>query len=132
MIDTPQLLISDDDRDFRATLQAVFERRGFGTILAADGAEAVEIVKSETIHVVLIDMHMPRMSGLEAIRRIKELHHAMPCILISAALDALDDTIRDEVDAFSLLEKPMSFRVVNETVNKALESISGWKPQEPN
>ena len=78
MIETPQLLISDDDRDFRVTLQSVFDRSGYGTILAANGEEAVEIVKQETVHVVLIDMHMPKKTGLEAIREIKELSESIP------------------------------------------------------
>lgn len=124
MIETPQLLISDDDRDFRFTLQSVFDRSGFGTILAANGEEAVEIVKQETIHVVLIDMHMPKKTGLEAIREIKELSESMPCILISAALD---DSIREEAtDAFSLLEKPVNFQKVRATVGSALAEIYGW------
>lgn len=127
MIDTPQLLISDDDRDFRLTLQSVFDRYGFDTLLAADGAEAVEIVKSETVHVVLIDMHMPRKTGLEAIREIKELSSSLPCILLSAAMD---DTIRNQADdAFSLLEKPVNFHTVRETVGSALSDIYGWSSE---
>ena len=86
-IETPQLLISDDDRDFRETLRAVFQPRGFGTLLAADGEEAVEIVRRETVHVVLIDLHMPKLSGLEAIAQIKRIQAAVPCILISAAVE---------------------------------------------
>jgi len=127
MIDTPQLLISDDDRDFRLTLQSVFDRYGFDTLLAADGAEAVEIVKSETVHVVLIDMHMPRKTGLEAIREIKELSASLPCILLSAAMD---DTIRSQADdAFSLLEKPVNPNTVRETVGCALSDIYGWSSE---
>lgn len=123
MIGTPRLLISDDDRDFRETLQGVFERRGYTTLLAADGAEAVQIVKEESVHVVLIDMHMPKLTGLEAIHQIKELHVSMPCILISAALD---ESIRQQAGAaFSLLEKPISYQCVTESVSLALESVYG-------
>jgi CheY-like chemotaxis protein len=124
MIGTPQLLISDDDRDFRETLRSVFERRGLSTILAADGAEAVQIVREESIHVVLIDMHMPKLTGLEAIRKIKEIQITVPCILISAALD---DELREQAeDAFSLLEKPVNFQIVSNVVHAALKSTYGW------
>lgn len=124
MIDTPQLLISDDDRDFRITLRSVFEDSGFDTILAADGAEAVEIVQQETVHVVLIDMHMPKKTGLEAIREIKLVSESIPCILLSAALD---ESIRQRAtDAFSLLEKPVNFKTVRQTVSTALADIYGW------
>lgn len=121
---TPQLLITDDDRDFRETLGSVFETRGFKTILASDGQQAVEIARNEPVHCVLIDMHMPRLTGLEAIHRIKEVQVAIPCILISAALD---DEIRQQAkDAFSLLEKPVSFKKVTDTVHVALQTAWGW------
>lgn len=125
MIGTPQLLISDDDRDFRETLRYVFERRGFGTTLAADGAEAVRIVEREAIHVVVIDFHMPRLTGLEAIRKIKQLKSTVPCILISAALD---DSIREQADSetFSILDKSVSPRDLTEAVKSALMAAYGW------
>ena len=124
MLSTPRLLISDDDRDFRETLRAVFEDRGFSTILASDGEEAVHIVSEKSIHVVLIDMHMPKLTGLEAIRRIKERKEAVPCILISAGLT---ESIRRQADrAFSLLEKPVSFSRLTRTVDSAMLAAYGW------
>ena len=126
MIGTPQLLISDDDRDFRETLRTVFEQRGFGTFMASNGQEAVEIVKHKSIHVVLIDMHMPKLTGLEAIQQIKLVRARVPCILISAALD---DVIRANAsNVFSLLEKPVNFQIVTQTVRDALERTYGWEP----
>ena len=68
----PSLLITDDDYDFRETLRGVFEPRGFHTLTAGDGEEALEILKHETVHLALFDMHMPRLSGLDAIRRLKQ------------------------------------------------------------
>lgn len=125
MIGTPQLLISDDDRDFRETLRSVFERQGLDTILAANGQEAVEIVKNESIHVVLIDLHMPKLSGIEAIRQIRDLRDSMPCILISAALD---ESIQAQAsEAFSTLKKPVSQVEVTQTVFAALTSEYGWQ-----
>src|SRR5262245_61569704 len=108
MVLFPSLLITDDDRDFRETLREVFEPRGFRTILAADGEEALEIVGREAVHVILLDMHMPRLTGLETMRRVQELYTPLPCILISAALD--DQLIQQawEARAFSVLPKPIS------------------------
>lgn len=124
MIGAPTLLISDDDRDFRETLGAVFEDRGFSTLLAEDGEEAVQIVRHSSVHVVLIDFHMPKLTGVEAIRRIKAHESNVPCILISAGLT--DDIRQQADDAFSLLEKPVDFRRVAETVNAAMRSTYGW------
>ena len=108
ILEVPSMLITDDDRDFRETLRGVFETRGFRTLLAEDGAEAIEIVRREQIHVALLDMNMPRLTGLETIRRVKQVHAIVPCILISAELDEDLAEEAKEVDAFSSLAKPIS------------------------
>ena len=56
----PSILITDDDLDFRETLRFVFEPRGFRTLLAGDGEEALEIMRGEQVHLVLLDVHMPQ------------------------------------------------------------------------
>ena len=128
MIGTPQLLISDDDRDFRETLGAVFDRYDFATNFASNGEEAVRIVREKSIHVVLIDLHMPKLSGIEAIRQIKDLRHSMPCILISAALD--DMHTAQLKDAFATLRKPCSREEVIQAVFDALTARYGWSADE--
>jgi CheY-like chemotaxis protein len=71
---TPRLLITDDDRDFRETVAGVFADRGLETLQAADGEEALELVKSHEIHLLLLDMQMPRITGLELIERLRDPH----------------------------------------------------------
>ena len=68
---TPSLLITDDDADFRETLGDIFERRGFRILLAPDGEEALQIAVREPVHLLVTDLHMPRLSGLETIRRMR-------------------------------------------------------------
>ena len=126
LICPPRILITDDDRDFRETLRGVFEPRGFETHVAADGEQAVNIVRLKQIHLVLTDMHMPRMTGLEAIRRVKQFRRDIPCILISAGLDeALAEEAR-RAEAFSVLTKPVRFRDVTLAVDDALQAVYGW------
>jgi len=120
------MLITDDDRDFRETLGAIFEPRGFHTLLASDGQEALDIVQHEQVHVVLIDMHMPRMTGLEMIRLAKQTHAVMPCILISAALDEHLAEEARRAQVFSQLAKPISLFDVTETVEAAMRMAYGW------
>jgi len=124
--DVPSMLITDDDRDFRETLGAVFEPRGFRTLLAPDGEAALRIARSEQVHVVLCDMHMPRMDGLEVVRELKSFDSVLPCILISADFDPqLIDAAR-QADVFSHLSKPVSFREVTDHVQRALQVTYGW------
>jgi CheY-like chemotaxis protein len=68
---TPRLLITDDDRDFRETVAGLLADRGFETLQAADGEEALQIVYRQEVHLLLLDMQMPRLSGLETIERLR-------------------------------------------------------------
>ena len=68
----PHLLVTDDDRAFRETLRMGLVARGFEVSVAGDGQEALEIVVSSEVHLVLLDHHMPRLTGLETIRRLRQ------------------------------------------------------------
>jgi CheY-like chemotaxis protein len=126
VLSRPTLLITDDDRDFRETLRSVFEPRGFETFLASDGEEALDIVQQREVHLLLLDMHMPRLSGLETIRRVKQFRNILPCILMSAGLD---ETLAEEArraNAFSVLRKPVRFQVITGVVRDAMRNVYGW------
>ncbi|MEO8497251.1 MAG: response regulator, partial [Planctomycetota bacterium] len=120
LLDMPSMLITDDDRAFRETLGGLFEERGFHTMLAEDGQEAFEIIQRTTIHVVLLDMHMPRLTGLETIRRVKRIYVTVPCILLSAEMDeSLAEQAR-QADAFSAHAKPISLPEITRIVRLAM------------
>lgn len=127
MIQTdPAILITDDDRAFRETLQSVFAPRGFRTHLAADGEEAVRIVRREQIHVVLLDMHMPRLSGIETACAVRQFNARLPCVLISADLD---EKVRREAEGaklFEMLEKPVEVATVTNVVADAFRQTYNW------
>ena|SRR5205085_4920614 len=116
----PSLLITDDDSSFRETLRFVLERRGYRTLLAANGEEALEILKHSDVHLALLDMHMPKLTGLETLRRVRQMHSRLPCILLSARLDdALIQQARI-AEAFSVLSKPISRDTLTSTVELAI------------
>ncbi len=125
-IDTPSLLITDDNRELRETLQGIFQPRGFHTLLASDGQAALQIVRRAPVHLILTDMNMPRLSGLEAIRKIKQLQASMPCILISAELD--DELAREaeQADVFSVLTKPFRSHDITQVVQEAMQVVYDW------
>ena len=127
--ETPRLLITDDDPDMRRSLQDIFEERGFQTRLACDGQEAVNIVQEDQIHLLLLDMHMPRMTGLEAIRKLQQLAQPVPCILFSAKLDDALTQQAQQADVFSVLAKPFRLAQITELVCGALLATYGWRPR---
>jgi CheY-like chemotaxis protein len=123
---TPSVLITDDDRGFRDAIRDLLAPQGFQTLTAADGEEALDIVLHSPVHLLLLDMHMPKLSGLETIRRIKQIRAILPCILISA--DADDALIAEALaaQAFAVLAKPVSTIKVTHTVHAALRRTYNW------
>ena len=73
-LDRPySILITDDDRAARETLREIFEPVGFRTLLAESGEEAIDIVKDQDVHLALMDMHLPRISGLETMLLVRQI-----------------------------------------------------------
>jgi DNA-binding response OmpR family regulator len=127
-LETPRLLITDDDRDFRATVADVLRSRGLDTLEAADGEEALGLMSREPVHLLLLDMHMPRLSGLETIRRLRklDLEVVVPWILISAALDDQIVAEARAAAAFSILPKPLRLPQLTTAVSAALRQTYNW------
>jgi DNA-binding response OmpR family regulator len=126
LLDPPSLLITDDDAGYRETLRGAFEPRGFRTLVAGGGEEALDIVKRETVHLVLLDIHMPRLSGLETLQRLKEFRAMLPCILLSAQLDDLIIEQARLAHAFSVLSKTVTIKQITGAVRLALQRTYAW------
>ena len=125
----PSILITDDDRAFRETVRGVLEPRGFRTLAASDGEEALKIVSSQPIHLLLVDMHMPRLTGIDTLQRIRQLNSRLPCVLLSAALDELIVRQAQLAEVFAVLAKPVSRNDIMATVDQAFRVIYDWPQQ---
>jgi two-component system, response regulator PdtaR len=124
------ILIADDDRGTRETLSELLENKGFHIVQAADGGEAVDIVRVEMIHLVLFDMNMPRMTGLEAVNLLRHmLHRVLPAVLMTA--DATTELMRQAFQAqvYSVIPKPVNKNIVLHTLARALAEVYG--PTQP-
>ena len=126
-IDIPSLLITDDDAAFRETLQGVLEPQGFRTLLAGDGEEALRIVRTKVVHVALFDMHMPKLTGLETLRLVKQIKAMLPCIILSADLDEIMVEQARRAHAFSVLPKPVTRVQLTGIIRQALEWTYNWR-----
>jgi CheY-like chemotaxis protein len=101
--------------------------RGFATLQAADGEEAVEIVRRQEVDLLVVDLQMPRMNGLQAIEILRRFRDPpLPWVLMSGAID---DEVRRQAEAFavfSILAKPVRFADINHTIRAALRSAYNW------
>jgi two-component system, NtrC family, nitrogen regulation response regulator NtrX len=101
-----RILIVDDEESIRSSLQRLLEYKGFATLVAEDGPRALELLAEQPVDLVLLDIKMPRMDGLEVLQRIRELRADASVIMISAhgtIETAVESTKRG---AFDFLEKP--------------------------
>jgi len=119
------ILITDDDLGVREILSEIVEAQGFRAQRAASGEEALEIVQAEPIHLALLDMHMPGLTGLETLQMVRQVNWLLPAILITA--DATLELIRQAFHAhvFSVIPKPVNKNVVVTTVVRALIKVYG-------
>ena len=117
------LLITDDDRSARESLRDIFEPAGYETILAESGEQAIDIVRRQDVHLALMDMHLPRLTGLETMEIVRQIRGGLPTILISA--DRNEKLLRQALSAqvFCVLAKPISKNVVIHVVMRALEKF---------
>lgn len=116
-----ELLIADDDAGFREVLRDVLEPY-FQLIEASCGEEAIEIVRERQIDLVLLDMHMRVLTGLETLKIVKSLRVVVPCIIITA--DPTEELRRDaaRAEAFTVLKKPVARNELVTTVSTALQT----------
>ncbi len=128
MLVVPNLLVTDDDTAFRQVVSEGLVRRGFRVTQARDGQEAIDVIQQSEVHVALIDVHMPRLTGLDVIRYLRQRPHSPPCVLMSAKLD---DEIRQQAErmhAYQVLSKPVRLTELTDIVCGALAKIYGWHP----
>jgi DNA-binding response OmpR family regulator len=107
--DPPRVLIVDDNENNRAILAARLGAQGYSTEEACDGAEALEVARSDAPDLILLDVTMPRMDGLEACRRLRSDPSVgfVPIILVTARADSKDVVAGLEAGADEYLTKPV-------------------------
>lgn len=112
------LLIIDDDNNVRDTLHDLFS--GVHECHTADRAEqAIEYLRFETYDVVLTDISMPGLGGLEILKRMTEHHPTTPVIVISGQVDAERDDLL-ALGAFDFFSKPFLLEEVEDAVQRAI------------
>ena len=114
--DTEKILVVEDEKSMRATLAAILRDEGYQVTTAATGEEAVELCSRENFGVVLMDVRMPGINGVEAFRRIRRHKEGVRVILMSAyGMNALRDAALDE-GAIAFLAKPLNLEKVIDLV----------------
>ncbi len=99
------ILICDDQQDIVNALKIYLSAKGYQTFQAHDGKQALQIVTRETIHLILLDVMMPKMDGITATKKIREISNA-PIILLTAKSEVEDKILGLNAGADDYITKP--------------------------
>lgn len=119
-----KVLVVDDDKALRMTVSSAFQERNYQVDQACDGEEAVDKVMSSKYDLVLLDVNMPRMSGLEALKQIKAYDNSIICLILTAYSNVKDAVEAVRQGAYNYLEKPIKSDDLVALVDRALKAHS--------
>tara|TARA_R110002072_G_scaffold80176_1_gene184473 strand:- start:109 stop:1275 length:1167 start_codon:yes stop_codon:yes gene_type:complete len=115
------ILVVDDDRPIRSTLREILEFEKFKVEEAENGEEALEKVKNQKFDLVLCDIKMPKMDGIEVLEKLQEMQHDLPVVMISGhgTIETAVEAIK--MGAFDFIAKPLDLNRLLVTVRNALD-----------
>jgi DNA-binding response OmpR family regulator len=115
------VLVSDDDEGCRETVREALAGQGYEMRLACCGREAIEVARSHLVHVLIVDMNMPDMTGLDTVTVIRrEISMRVPSILMSAdaSRELMSEALAAEFDSF--IAKPFDLSALRHVVEVVL------------
>lgn len=120
------ILIVDDEINIRVTLKEYLEEEGYKCLIAANAKEALAILEKEPIKVVILDLRMPVMNGLEFIKLYRELHpeSLIQFLMITGFIDSNSMRLCFKEGAIDYLYKPITLEEIKSAVDKGLEKYS--------
>ncbi len=116
---TATVLVVEDDPTLAMTLRYNLERAGYRGVVASDGARALELMRLEKPSLVLLDLMLPGIDGVEVCRRIRT-ESSVPIIMLTAKVDEIDRVVGLEVGADDYVTKPFGMRELVARVRAAL------------
>ena len=114
-----KVLIADDDRLARAILSDLLVELGHAVVAAENGAEAVALAARERPDVLVLDFLMPRLSGLDAVRAMREAGVTAPAVLLTAISDGSVRGVEGSEAVDVVLEKPVTRRALERALARA-------------
>ena len=123
-----KVLLVDDEREFVQTLSERLIMRDMGSVVAYDGQQALDLVHSDEPEVMILDLRMPGIDGIEVLRQVKHSKPAIEVIILTGHGSEADRKLCMELGAFAYLQKPVDIDVLAGTLKKANEKIRQKKP----
>lgn len=119
------ILLIDDDREYCRAMRKLFEKRGYEIYLALDGQEALEAMSDQMVDLILSDLRMPGIDGIELMEEIRRRKIKVPVIFVTGYGEVESYMDLMNMGAFDYLNKPIDPKELFRVVEMALENCSG-------
>ena len=127
----PRILLVEDDAELRALVEGRLKESGYNVRTAETGTQALERVEEQVPDLVLLDVMLPELDGLEVCRRLRAKHPLLYIIMLTARSDELDRVVGLEVGADDYVTKPFSLQELVARVRSALRRLRLTEEQQP-
>jgi two-component system phosphate regulon response regulator PhoB len=127
----PRILIVEDERTLVKTLDYNFQREGFETILAHDGVEGLRKAQTLLPDLILLDLMLPGMNGIEICREVRagERTREIPIIMLTARAEETDQVVGFSMGADDYVTKPFNLKVLIQRIKAQLRRREGGPPE---
>jgi len=112
----PRVLIVDDEPDAVELLQEFLTAKGYEVIAASNGEEALRKVKEDRPHLILLDVRMPKMNGLEVLKRVREIDQEVGVIMVTAVNEEETGRQALKLGAFDYITKPLDLKYLERSL----------------
>src|SRR5699024_2953715 len=102
-----KILVCDDDREIATAIKIYLENEGYTVLMAENGLEAIEQLETHHVQLIIMDIMMPKMDGIQATMKIRETHH-IPLIMVSAKSEDYDKILGLNIGADDYVTKPFN------------------------
>jgi DNA-binding NtrC family response regulator len=124
---TLKVLLVDDEEDYVRTMAERMEIRDVGSDVALNGEQALAMLEDEIPDVMVLDLKMPGMGGLEVLEAVKETHPEVQVIILTGHGSEADKVEARRLGAFDYLHKPVDIHDLMVCVRKAGEARKAWR-----
>jgi len=122
-LNTPTILVVDDEQDIREGSERIIKRLGFKVLKASHGKEALEIIKKEKVSIILLDLKMPGMDGMEVFEHVREIDESILVIIITGFATVETAIKAMKKGAYDFIPKPFEPDQLRIVVNRAWEKL---------
>ncbi len=122
-----KVLLVDDEREFVQTLSERLLMRDMGSAVAYDGESALELIREDEPDVMILDLRMPGIDGIEVLKRVKKTQPAIEVIILTGHGSDADREVCMGLGAFAYLQKPVDIDELSQTIRRAHQKINQRK-----